>query len=114
MKRKYWIALALCIILILGILVTGSEYKKNNDSEKTQIKTDVLLATQGNTSKKEYFYLSELNGYVVVYREDKNTIYEYTNIAISDLPEQLKSEIVDGKKINSVQELYGFLENYSS
>lgn len=104
--KKYWIALVACIILILGIFAIG--YKKERNAE------EILLAAREDASKESYFYLSELNGYVAVYLDDQSTIYEYTNIAVAELPEQVKNEIINGKKIKSVQELYGFLENYSS
>lgn len=113
MKRKYSIALVLCLVLVLGLLGFGynQRVKKIKESEKTRQET---INTQGKAEKEEGFYLAELNGYIVVYREDKKTIYEYTNILVADLPENLQEEILDWKKINSIQELYGFLENYSS
>ena len=112
MKRRYWIALVVCIIFIFGILAIG--YRNNRTMVKEKNQDEILLATRGEASKESYFYLSELNGYVVVYLEDRSTIYEYTNIAVAELPERVKDEITNGKKIKSVQELYGFLENYSS
>lgn len=104
--KKYWIALVVCIILVLGILAIGYKNERNEE--------EILLAAREEASKEFYFYLSDLNGYVAVYLDDQSTIYEYTNIAVTELPEQVKNEIINGKKIKSVQELYGFLENYSS
>lgn len=60
------------------------------------------------------YYLAAENGYVTVYYSDKKTVYEYTNIDIDHLPEELKGEIVNGKNIATLDELYNFLENYSS
>ena len=60
------------------------------------------------------YYLKELNGYVVVYLSDKKTVYEYTDISLEDLPENLQKEIQNGKYIETSESLYGFLENYSS
>ena len=52
--------------------------------------------------------------YVVVY--DENFKYRYMNTGISteDLPEELQTEILNMKYIGSEQELYHFLESYSS
>lgn len=61
----------------------------------------------------KYYMIGE-NGYVTVYYIDKNTVYEYTNIAVDSLPSDLQEEIQNGKYIISLDELYNFLENYSS
>ncbi|MBR4999103.1 MAG: hypothetical protein IKY10_04400 [Clostridia bacterium] len=45
---------------------------------------------------------------------DRETVYEYTDILVSELPYVLQNEIKNGKYIENMQELYGFLENYSS
>ncbi|MCI9546013.1 MAG: hypothetical protein HFH60_04905 [Lachnospiraceae bacterium] len=60
------------------------------------------------------FYLKNDNGKVHVYRGDGETVYEYTNIQVSSLPEAVQQEIEQGKFIKSEVELYSFLENYSS
>ena len=60
------------------------------------------------------YLLRELNGFVAVYLADGNTIYELTEIPLSDLPEELQQQILEGKILSTEDELYGFLENYSS
>lgn len=60
------------------------------------------------------FYLKNDNGKVHVYRGDGETVYEYTNIQVSSLPEAVQQEVEEGKYIKSEVELYSFLENYSS
>ena len=62
----------------------------------------------------EQFYLMAENHYVSVYYDDRETIYMYTGIALDSLPENVQREIVSGKFIPSIHELYGFLETYSS
>ena len=56
----------------------------------------------------------ELDGYVTVYESDKTTVYEYTTIRISDLPDDLQKDVKEGMKVTSLRQVYGFLENYSS
>ena len=75
---------------------------------------EAAIAAEGDVSKEEVFYLKDLNGFIAVYKSDKKTIYEYTNIVVEDLPEDVRQEILDGKEIRTVEKLYGFLENYSS
>ena len=38
----------------------------------------------------------------------------FTEIPLSDLPEEVRQEIAQGKQIATAEELYAFLENYSS
>ena len=59
-------------------------------------------------------FLKDDNGKVHVYRGDGETVYEYTNIQVSSLPEAVQREVEEGKYIKSEVELYSFLENYSS
>ena len=72
------------------------------------------VAADGQALKDDCYYLKELNGYVVVYLSDKKTVYEYTDISLEGLPENLQKEIQNGKYIETSESLYGFLENYSS
>ena len=44
----------------------------------------------------------------------KRQVYEYTDISLEGLPENLQKEIQNGKYIETSESLYGFLENYSS
>lgn len=60
------------------------------------------------------YYLVEEFGYVNIYLQDKKTVYEFTDIKIGDLPHELQDEICTGKGVANEQELYDFLENYSS
>lgn len=62
----------------------------------------------------ESFYLVVENHYVSVYCDDKKTIYMYTGIALDSLPDEVQKEILAMKYIASIEELYGFLETYSS
>lgn len=60
------------------------------------------------------FYLMVADHFVIVYEEDKKTIHTNTDILLEDLSEELQSEIIRGKYIENEQELYNFLESYSS
>lgn len=125
--KKYSIGLLVlfccCIALIGAAYQFSFELSRNQAKEEARIQQEKLqsakeeedvIAAEGDISKDETFYLMELNGFVAVYRSDKETIYEYTNIIVEDLPEDVRQEIMEGKEIRTVEKLYGFLENYSS
>lgn len=60
------------------------------------------------------YYIFVEKGLLTIYLEDKTTLYDYTTIKLSDLPESVQKEIINGKKINTQKELYNFLETYTS
>lgn len=64
--------------------------------------------------QKGGFLLKVKEGKVAAYREDGQEIFEYTDIPLEALPSQLQEEVLLGKKIENQEELYNFLENYSS
>lgn len=116
MKSKYSIGLICAIILLLLALSLG--YRKQYEYTEEQVRISEeekkTLSVQGSAAKEEIYYLKPLNGYVVVYLEDGKTIFEYTDIEVSELPEEMQKEIEQGKRITGLEKLYGFLENYSS
>ena len=60
------------------------------------------------------FYLMVEDNFVVVYLEDKTTVYMDTDILLKDLPEDLQQEIIQVMYVPDEESLYDFLENYSS
>lgn len=60
------------------------------------------------------FYLMVADHFIVVYEEDRSTLYMNTDILLERLPDILQREIMAGKFVASEEELYLFLESYSS
>ena len=60
------------------------------------------------------FYLAVYDNEVVVYLEDRKTIYINTQIPLNTLPEDIQEEIIMMKWVPNEESLYNFLENYSS
>ena len=54
------------------------------------------------------------NGSLVVDLEDGKEVFEYTDIPLEALPSEEQAEVLGGKEIVGTDELYSFLENYSS
>ena len=124
MGKKYGIGLFTIALVLMAVVTYGyrAEYRYSQDlveeGEKEQTENSIsqekTVSTQGDAQKDELYYLKDLNGYVVVYMNDRTTVYEYTNILISDLPDTYQNEIKNGMIIEGTEKLYGFLENYSS
>ena len=60
------------------------------------------------------FYLAAYDNKVWVYLEDKQTVYIETDIRVDLLPEELRRKIMQMMGVENQEELYNFLENYSS
>lgn len=91
--------------------------KKNEEELETEEagkRTQSSISADGQALKEDCYYLMEVNGYVVVYLSDRKTPYEYTDILYDELPAILRQEIRNGKYLEGSEELFGFLENYSS
>lgn len=91
---------------------TGTDMKGNRNTNR--ISNSASVAAEGEAAEADTFYLKELHGFVAVYLKDGKTMYELTDIALSELPAEMQKEIRMGKTVESTEELYGFLENYSS
>jgi len=76
--------------------------------------SDAITSSFVEPDENVRYYLIEEFGFVNIYLQDKTTIYEFTDIKIGELPQELQDEICTGKGLASEQELYDFLENYSS
>lgn len=76
-----------------------------------QVQSEIPLGENGEVYK---YYLIEEFGFINIYCDDLETVYEYTEIEMKDLPQELQDEISKGKGVLNEQELFDFLENYSS
>lgn len=121
METRYHIGLLTGTLLILAILSYAyyADYNYRKELARTeqteQQETEQTVSTQGwCTQRMGWYYLKNRNGYVIVYLDDQTSIYEYTNIRVEELPEELQKEIREGKRLEGKDKLYGFLENYSS
>ncbi len=78
-----------------------------------------LSAPEGRQTEKENlieegYYIKATDGYVTVYYTDKKTVYEETSIQTSELSEEIQQKLKTGIKVETIGQVYGFLENYSS
>ena len=75
---------------------------------------EITLRKTFSKEEKKGYYAKSFNGTIVILNGDEKTVYEYTGIPINILPENLKRTIIQGYYLESDEELYSFLENYSS
>ena len=113
------------LFLITGCLIAGYQVSYNNLLEKEKAieltkneKNDSIQtrrsSAKGESVSDDAYYLKELHGYVAVYLQDGTTLYETTSLSVNNLPDEVQQNLKNGIYLKSAEELYGFLENYSS
>jgi hypothetical protein len=74
----------------------------------------VVVCKYYREAEDEGFYLMVADHFIVVYKKDKETLYMNTDILLESLDETLQAEVIQGKYVENEEELYHFLESYSS
>lgn len=77
-------------------------------------KDRVVICKYYKEEKPKGYYLMVEDHFIVVYEEDKQRLHMNTDILLENLSDGLKAEIIQGKYIENDEELYNFLESYSS
>lgn len=77
-------------------------------------KDRVVICKYYKEEEPKGYYLMVEDHFIVVYEEDKQRLHMNTDILLEDLNDKLKAEIIQGKYIENEEELYNFLESYSS
>lgn len=74
----------------------------------------VLQKNYSGMNENPHFYIVSKDNKLVVYYEDMETVFLTTNILLNSLPINLQLEILSKKYFETEEELYNFLESYSS
>jgi len=110
MNRKYSIGFLIGVILVTSLFVIVYRFSYSRALDKMQAQSEREMQTETEIC----YYIKDMDGYVTVYEADNKTVYEYTSILVSELPQHLQDELKRGLKVTSLGQVYGFLENYSS
>lgn len=111
------------------ILVASEEEENTLSNQRAEKATDI--SNTANTAQKEatekedtvesmkdvkeeQYYLKLSDDYLAVYHSDTDQVYFETGLKLSDLPEYLQEKAKTGIPFSDLEELYSFLENYSS
>lgn len=89
-----------------------TEQTKDSSIEEDKIKMETTETSDTNNSF-EFMIVAE-DGYLTVYESDLKTVYEYTDISVEELEEDLKVKVNQGYGMENIEALFNFLENYSS
>ena len=87
--------------------------RQEKKQEKSKPKQEEMKETASSETPYEYVIVND-NGYLTVYQKDLKTVYFQTDIPYAELHTELQKKIYQGYLIQDAEELYDFLENYSS
>lgn len=118
MKRQVSVSIFLAIMVIL---LAWLYIKFNNETqpkkEKITTENDVSKEQSVTISQKYIscpYYIKEEYGRLVVYESKNQEIYMETSIETYTLPAEIKEKLETGIFFQTEEELYDFLESYSS
>ena len=127
MKKTTSICLFTGMIFLLLVMVVYLLFTQQDTGEKEQdlaaateempAETDTekeLKTTESLAVYEPYAYIIKQDGILVVYQSDGITEFFETNIRIRDLNEDMVKKLENGIRFSDDQELYAFLESYSS
>ena len=131
MKKTIGICLFMGMILAGGLLLfsgslEGSGEKKSAetpDRMETGTTTQNIAATETEQMKAQesmavqesyQYMIREVNGLLVVYKNDNTTIFLETNISVSTLEQSTLQKLEQGIYFSNEEELFTFLESCSS
>ena len=98
----------------LQIETTKDLQNRDASMSKTEEAEEKTVESMKGISATKGYYIKDDGEYLVVYDNDTDGVYFETDLKLSDLPVALQDEAQDGICFNNVEELYDFLENYSS
>ena len=96
-----------------GIYTAEADVAEPEDGEESESHMEDTVESM-NTLSPDKYYLKANGTYLSVYRGSAGEVYFDTDLKLSDLPASLPIEAKEGIAFESLEEVYGFLENYSS
>ena len=120
MKLKKMISVCLLFVLLLaGSLWIDQTMRSSEKTKPEEVAEEMAADTEKMTESMSHlsytkYYVHAQEGYVVICQADHETVYCETSIRVEHLPEELQSSLEEGIALYSDEELYEFLENYSS
>ena len=120
--NRFLLIYMVVITTLCGYMCYVAFYQKDTSQDKlvhqvqsTIIKEQTKKEQAETTKKKKTTYgLALRDGSLVILNNQTKEIFEYTDLTKNDLPDEVHQMLKEKKKFHSVEEVYHFLESYSS
>ena len=117
-----------CVILFMGFWIVWnilspkeesieleSEKRVENSSKGFKQSENIPSSVETNKEVTYYKYMIYQDGErLTVYESDSITVFMETDILVDEVPENMREQLKLGVGISTEEELYDFLESYSS
>lgn len=127
MKKTICICVLAAVFTISGITMNIAAKRQAQETERDKLPMELSVTAEETELAEEpelvesmaapeqyEFVIFVRDGVLVVYQNDRETEYFETNIRVSDLDGELAGQLETGIYFLNEQELYDFLESYSS
>ncbi len=127
MKQRMSVCILSAFIIVIGLSVFLS-WNKTHQKENARLATEIRLETESKSSEEVLpiiqeqepvqiqaeFLLLEEDGRISVFHGNDKSLFMETGIPVWYLPKELQQQLQDGIPFATEEELYEFLESYSS
>ena len=104
-----------CVILFMGFWSVLNILRVENSSKGFKQSENIPSSVETNKEVTYYKYMIYQDGErLTVYESDSVTVFMETDILVDELPEDMREQLKLGVGISTEEELYDFLESYSS
>lgn len=106
---KKWKTVFLCLFIIGAAVFFWYLVERDREiSVKTLVNSETVPVSNPYT-----YYMKTQGNSIIVYNKD-HSVYEYTDLKLDFLPEEVIQALTSGIYFQNQEELYEFLETYSS
>ena len=120
-KKSFWLYVVImtmaviAVVLAIFILVVTDNKKPSNQHFKEEVSSQVTKVTES----EEYQYVLKyerdtLRIYRNIVNEGREVFYDYADINMDSLPDDIRERLTKGIYFGGEAQLYDFLQTYSS
>ncbi len=102
------------VIFLLGLYVIGYKIGYGSDNSNMRLKQEVDSDNPVINDTVYKYYICVEDNFIVVYKEDRKTVYMDTGISIDGINAEDLEMIENGIPVEDITTLYRYLESYTS
>ena len=106
---KQWkLILMIAFIAVASAFFVGIVIKDTDHADKTPAHSEAAALSENHA-----YYMKNNDGNIIIYNND-HSVFEFTDLQPEFLPDHIVNELTQGVYFQSQEDLYEFLETYSS
>jgi hypothetical protein len=115
-KKSFWLYVVIMTMAVVAVILVVTDNKKpSNQHFKEEVSSQVTKVTES----EEYQYVLKyerdtLRIYRNIVNEGREVFYDYADINMDSLPDDIRERLTKGIYFEGEAQLYDFLQTYSS